>query len=259
MTGLIARGAFEPAFHIARAEEGAFVPGRAGMLYRDLIPTRLGGRFIASHIAIPGEGDVGDWVHYHRIAVQFLVCRSGWARLVYEDQGEPFLFQAGDLVLQPPQIRHRVLESSAGFEVVEIASPAEHETLPDPDMALPTGRLDPDRAFSGQHFLHCRAADARWTPIAEGWERRETGLAASSAGLADAAVLRSPGAHRLDMAAGPCELCLGFVLAGFATLSARGEHALAAPDAFVIPPGEAWSLSDSSPDLQLLLVTSPAA
>jgi mannose-6-phosphate isomerase-like protein (cupin superfamily) len=228
------------------------------MLYRDLIPSRLGGRFIASHIAIPGEGDVGDWVHYHRIAVQFLFCRTGWARLVYEDQGEPFMFEAGDLVLQPPRIRHRVLESSAGFEVVEIASPAEHETLADPDMALPHSRFDPDRLFAGQRFLHSRAADARWTAIAQGWERRETGLAAASAGLADAQVLRPRGARRLDMPAPGGELCLGFFLAGSASLIARGEHALAAPDAFVIPPGEDWKLDQPSPDLQLLLVTSPA-
>jgi hypothetical protein len=40
---------------------------RAGMQYRDLIPGRLGGRFIASHIRIPDGGDVPDYVHYHRI------------------------------------------------------------------------------------------------------------------------------------------------------------------------------------------------
>jgi quercetin dioxygenase-like cupin family protein len=257
---MIARGEFQPAFHIARAGQDAFVPGRAAMLYRDLIPSRLGGRFIASHIAIPGEGEVGDWVHFHRIAVQFLVCRTGWARLVYEDQGEPFLFQAGDLVLQPPLIRHQVLESSAGFEVVEIASPALHETVADPEMGLPTGALAPQRDFSGQRFLHSRAADARWAPLAQGWERRDTGLAASSAGLADAVILRaSGGGGDLETPARADELCLGFLLGGSASLIARGEHALAAPDAFVIPPGEAWRLTAPSPDVQLLLVTSPAA
>ena len=33
---------------------GEFNVGRAGMLYSDLIPSRLGGRWIASHIKIPG-------------------------------------------------------------------------------------------------------------------------------------------------------------------------------------------------------------
>lgn len=40
----------KPELVISRiAGEGAFDAGRAGMLYRDLIPGRLGGRFIASH------------------------------------------------------------------------------------------------------------------------------------------------------------------------------------------------------------------
>ena len=93
------------------------------MLYRDLIPGRLGGRYIASHITIPEGGPVADWVHFHRIAVQMIVVRRGWVRVVYEDQGEPFVMNAGDLVLQPPEIRHRVLESSPGLEVVEIGCP----------------------------------------------------------------------------------------------------------------------------------------
>src|SRR4030095_14859961 len=104
--------------------------GRAGMQYRDLIPSRLGGRFIASHIRIPEGGPVPDYVHFHRIRFQMIYCKTGWARLVYEDQGEPFLFHAGDCVLQPPEIRHRVLEASDGLEVLEIGCPAPHETFP---------------------------------------------------------------------------------------------------------------------------------
>ena len=40
-------------------------PGRAGMRYRDLVPSRLGGRCIASHITIPEGGPVPDYVHHH--------------------------------------------------------------------------------------------------------------------------------------------------------------------------------------------------
>ena len=84
------------------------------MLYRDLIPGRLGGRYIASLISIPEGGPVADWVHFHRVAFQMIYVRRGWVRVVYEDQGEPFVMREGDLVLQPPEIRHRVLESSPG-------------------------------------------------------------------------------------------------------------------------------------------------
>jgi quercetin dioxygenase-like cupin family protein len=40
-----------------------------------------------------------------------IYCHRGWVRVVYEDQGEPFVMHPGDCVLQPPGIRHRVLEA----------------------------------------------------------------------------------------------------------------------------------------------------
>jgi catechol 2,3-dioxygenase-like lactoylglutathione lyase family enzyme len=46
----------QPEFVITRASDAQAGAGRAGMLYRDLIPGRLGGRFIASHISIPEAG-----------------------------------------------------------------------------------------------------------------------------------------------------------------------------------------------------------
>ena len=61
------------------------------MGYRDLLPDRWGGAFVASHIRISGGGDVGDVVHFHRIRFQMIHCARGWVDLVYEDQGEPFL------------------------------------------------------------------------------------------------------------------------------------------------------------------------
>src|ERR1019366_7677419 len=104
--------------------------------------------------------------------------------LVYEDQGPAFVLAAGDCVLQPPRIRHRVLEASPGLEVVELGCPALHETVSDHDMALPTGRDLPGRDFDGQVFARHVAADAPWTAEA-GFERRDTGLRAATRGLAD--------------------------------------------------------------------------
>jgi mannose-6-phosphate isomerase-like protein (cupin superfamily) len=234
--------------------------GRAGMLYRDLIPSRLGGRFIASHIAIADGGPVADWVHFHKIRFQMIFCRQGWARLVYEDQGPPFVFQAGDCVLQPPRIRHRVLESSPGFEVVEIGCPALHETLADHDMVLPTATLAPDRDFGGQRFLHSIAADTPWTDHgATGFQRRDTGMAAATAGLADARVIRPASAKGFAAAPHDGELLFGFVLRGSVVLDRAGSHALDACDAFVIPAGETWSLNRASDDLELLEVVLPAS
>src|SRR4051794_37933644 len=53
---------FRPEFLVTRAGNGS-VEGRAGMDYRDLIPGRLGGRYIASHIILAEGGPVADWVH----------------------------------------------------------------------------------------------------------------------------------------------------------------------------------------------------
>lgn len=41
--------------------ENSWDEGRAGMQYRDLIPGRLGSRFVASHIRIPAGGEIPDY------------------------------------------------------------------------------------------------------------------------------------------------------------------------------------------------------
>ncbi|HZZ30689.1 MAG TPA: hypothetical protein VFE10_01755 [Phenylobacterium sp.] len=250
----------KPEFVLTRqAESPAAGAGRAGMLYRDLIPSRLGGRFIASHIAIPDGGPVADWVHFHKVRFQMIFCRRGWARLVYEDQGPPFLFRAGDCVLQPPRIRHRVLESSPGFEVVEIGCPALHETLADRNMDLPTGTLAPDRDFGGQRFLHSVAAKTPWTPLgATGFEVRESGMGDATNGLADVRVIRPADTSAFKAPPHEGELFFGFVLEGAVTLEHGGAHPLGPADAFVIPAGEAWGLNAASKDFQLLEVMLPA-
>ena len=129
--------------------DAPWVVGRAGMRYRDLIPGRLGGRYIASHIEIPDGGEVPDYVHFHDVVFQMIFCAAGWVRLVYEDQGEPFVLHAGDCVLQPPLIRHRVLEASPGLEVVEIGCPAEHLTRRDHARRAAHGRRRPSATSAG--------------------------------------------------------------------------------------------------------------
>jgi quercetin dioxygenase-like cupin family protein len=231
------------------------------MQYRDLIPSRLGGRFIASHIRIPEGGPVPDYVHFHRIRFQMIYCRKGWARLVYEDQGAPFLFRAGDCVLQPPEIRHRVIEASAGLEVVEIGCPALHETFADHAMTLPTAHVLPARDFGGQRFVRHVAAEARWEPWrGAGFEMRDTGIGAATDGLAGARVVR-PGSARASARFGPHggELLFLFVLTGELGLSVGpfGDHQLYAGDCCVIPADAAYAL-DAAAGAELLEVSLPA-
>jgi quercetin dioxygenase-like cupin family protein len=176
-------------------EGGEWVNGRAGMQYRDLVPGRLGGRLIASHIRIPEGGPVPDYVHYHRVGFQMIYCRRGWVRVVYEDQGPPFVMHEGDCVLQPPTIRHRVLEASPGLEVVEVSAPAEHDTWRDHDLVLPTAQVRPQREFGGQRFVRHIASEATWEALdMSGVLLRDTGISGATDGAAGARVLHVAGA-----------------------------------------------------------------
>jgi quercetin dioxygenase-like cupin family protein len=246
---------FKPEFVLTRAGDDSGA-GRAGMLYRDLIPSRLGGRYIASHISIPDGGPVSDWVHYHQVRFQMIYVRSGWVRVVYEDQGEPFVMEAGDLVLQPPEIRHRVLESSPGLEVVEVSCPALHPTLADHEMDLPNRTGDPERSFSGQRFLRHVAAETAWTPFLAG-EAQETAIHEATGGIAQVRTIRPAGVP-LTFPPHGGELVFGFVLSGTARLDCHDDHRLGPSDSFVIPPSEPWNIAAASDDFRLLHVTTAA-
>lgn len=254
--------ATEHRFLVTRQEDGGgWGVGRAGMQYRDLIPGRLGGAIIASHIRIPEGGPVPDQVHFHTIRFQLIFCHRGWVRLVYEDQGPPFVLRAGDCVIQPPEIRHRVLESSAGLEVVEIGVPAGHLTSMDHDLALPTPEHRPDREFSGTRFVLHREAGAAWGPWRlPGFEARETGIGAATQGLAGVRVARRLPGAAIPKARHDADILFAFVRAGGARLAlAVGPAApIAAGDGFVLPPGPGVGITDPTDDLEILEVTLPA-
>jgi quercetin dioxygenase-like cupin family protein len=242
------------------SDSDAWGVGRAGMRYRDLLPGRLGGAFIASHIRILEGGPVGDYVHFHKIRFQTIFCRKGWVRVAYEGQGEPLVMHAGDCVLQPPLIRHRVMESSAGAEVVEICTPAEHITMADRAMTLPHADLQPGRDFGGQQFVFHEAAKGAWVPWrVHGFEVRDTGIGEATAGLAGVRVVRPQGQAPAIGQAHASEFCFYFVLGGSVTVALDGQtHRLESDDNIAIPGGLAYTLAGASADLELLEVTLPA-
>lgn len=243
------------------ADQAPWIIGRAGMHYRDLIPDRLGGSIIASHIRIPDGGPVPDMVHFHRVGFQLIFCYRGWVDVVYEDQGPPMRLTAGDCFIQPPEIRHRVLVASDNVEVIEIGVPAEHVTEIDHVMTLPTEHLRPDREWQGQRFVFNQANGAEWLPFRlPGYISRDTTIATNTKDVACVQVVRrgtgDPVWSRHDT-----DILFTFVMEGQVTLEGEGRDpfVLSAGDAFVIPPGMKTRLQDPSADVELLEVSLPGA
>ncbi|MCE8545448.1 cupin [Ruegeria pomeroyi] len=250
----------EHTFVVRRLKDQApWIIGRAGMHYRDLVPSRLGGSIIASHIRIPDGGPVPDMVHFHRVGFQLIFCIHGWVDVVYEDQGDKMRLTAGDCFIQPPEIRHRVLEASDNVQVIEIGVPAEHVTEIDHEMTLPTPHLRPDREWQGQRFVYNRAEGAEWSPFRlPGYICRDTTIAANTKGVAGVQVVRR-GQGVPQWAAHDTDILFTFVMNGTVTLEGEGRDPfpLEQGDAFVIPPGMRTRLSDPSDDIELLEVTLP--
>ena len=261
-----------PEVVVVRSSDGdAFGEGRAGMGYRDLLPGRWGGRYIASHIRIDDGGDVADYVHYHRIRFQMIFVAAGWVDVVYEDQGEPFRMHAGDCVLQPPEIRHRVLRSSPGLEVIEFGSPARHDTLVEHVIELPTTTVDARRDFGGQTFVRHVATASTSSPaddLPDGFVACDVGIGAATSGLADVRVVSVVEVVGHDH--GPVSVRDGFeivtdvVLSGCARLrivdgDAETTVDVGPRDAVSFPAGATWSWEAPSSDFEYLDITVCAA
>jgi quercetin dioxygenase-like cupin family protein len=249
----------EHAFVVRRlADQAPWVIGRAGMMYRDLIPTRLGGAMIASHIRVP-DGKVPDMVHFHKVGFQLIFCIKGWVDVLYEDQGGIRRLHAGDCFIQPPQIRHRVLESGDGIEVVEIGVPADHVTEIDHEMTLPTPHYRPEREWDGQRFVHDVGEQGVFRPFRiPGFEARDTSINANTRGVASVMVARPTGAE-VPWTRHAGDILFTFVMRGGMVLMGEGKEPfrLTPGDAFVIPPGMATRYAEATGDLELLEVTLP--
>ena len=122
-------------FSASLAKDAVYKTGlRSFMEYRDLgIENATHGQFRAHVIRIKkesaGHHDLHTTgLHQHNCDFQMFYVLNGWIKFVYEGQGEK-IFGKGDCVLQPPGIVHNELDCSDDLEVLEIYSPAVHETV----------------------------------------------------------------------------------------------------------------------------------
>jgi mannose-6-phosphate isomerase-like protein (cupin superfamily) len=122
-------------FSASLAKDAVYKTGlRSFMEYRDLgIDHATHGRFRAHVIRIKSDAaephDLHTTgLHQHKCDFQMFYVLKGWMKFVYEGEGEK-TFHAGDCVLQPAGIVHNELECSDDVEILEIYSPAVHDTL----------------------------------------------------------------------------------------------------------------------------------
>ena len=120
-------------FSASLAKDAVYKTGlRTFMEYRDLgVETATHGQFRAHVIRIKKDAESHDLhttgLHQHLCDFQMFYVLKGWIKFVYEGQGE-HTFHEGDCIVQPAGIVHNELDCSDDIEVLEVYSPAVHET-----------------------------------------------------------------------------------------------------------------------------------
>lgn len=99
--------------------------------YRDLgVKGATEGDYVAHVIRANGkraEDAVQQW-HIHECAFQMVYVLNGWATFEYEGEGVRTI-KKGDCINQRPMIKHREIDFSDDFEVLEIVAPADFRTV----------------------------------------------------------------------------------------------------------------------------------
>ena len=231
--------------------------GRASMTYRDLIPGRWDGRYVASHIAVPVGGEIPDDVHHHDVEFQFLAVRSGWVDVLYEGQGDTIRMQPGDIVLQPPGIRHRVLATSPGFDIVEVGCPADHLTNFDHEMTLPNGTYG-DHQWGGQRFVFSSPGDFSDSWDHAGFLSDDSGIGAATCGVVEVRRVKTAD-HAEPCSLTPFTFRFIFVMDGDINVTTVDGtlHHLESGDSIAIPPSAKATVARGTHEATLLDVLVP--
>jgi len=119
-------------FTVSHHREEDFDAGlRAYAKYRDLGIANATDGMVQAHVirmvppCIPEEVSK---LHYHDVDFQMIYVLKGWMKSEFEGQG-PVLMREGSCWIQPPRIKHKVLDYSDDCEVLEIILPAKFDTV----------------------------------------------------------------------------------------------------------------------------------
>lgn len=98
--------------------------------YRDLGIAKATKGLVQAHVIrlVPPCTDEVRKRHFHKVDFQMVYVLKGWMKNEFEGQGEQVM-RAGSCWIQPPGIRHTVLDYSDDCEVLEIILPAEFDTV----------------------------------------------------------------------------------------------------------------------------------
>jgi hypothetical protein len=98
--------------------------------YRDLGMSKASNGLLQAHVirlVPPCDPKVVSKRHYHDVDVQMIYVLKGWIKGEYD--GQVVTMRQGGAWLQPPKIKHTVLDYSDDCELLEIVLPAEFKTV----------------------------------------------------------------------------------------------------------------------------------
>ena len=99
--------------------------------YRDLDLAKATTGMVQAHViqmVPPCDPKVVSKWHYHDVNLQFIYVLNGWIKNEFKGQGVHTM-KKGTCWLQPPKIKHRVLDYSPDCELLEVVLHADFETV----------------------------------------------------------------------------------------------------------------------------------
>ena len=119
-------------FVVSHHREEDFAAGlRVYAHYRDLGMAKATAGMVQAHVIRfipPCRQEQVSKLHYHEVHLQMVYVLNGWIKTEFEGAGA-HVMRPGSCWLQPPRIKHRVLDYSDDCEVLEIVLPADFNTV----------------------------------------------------------------------------------------------------------------------------------
>src|SRR5205085_12640590 len=115
-------------FRVSHHSEEDFELGlRTYAKYRDLGMAKATNGMVQAHVirfVPPCRPEEVSKLHYHDVEFQMVYVLKGWIKTELEGQGA-HVMRPGSAWIQPPRIKHKVLDYSDDAEVLEIVLPAD--------------------------------------------------------------------------------------------------------------------------------------